>query len=184
MLAVNPFAHRHTAASRFSHYEFSEETLLALVRSALPDARKGYRDGVWEVPVPAYGFWSSVTTLTPNHPMVATYESRREGEEPRKNIMARGGQKMPAKSVTIIVYSSAVLAEDGDNCLPSDDKDNLEIISINASPFDGREPINPEVLMHNHFLSDGSSATGMSDSEFVATLREAFLYWKDKAMLA
>lgn len=183
MLALNPFARRQTPASRFSHYEFSEETLLALVRAALPDARKGYRDGVWEVPVPAYGFYSGVVTLERGQQMVATYQSRTQAEEPRKDIMATGGKKMSAKSVTIIVYSSRLLAEDGDNSLPSED-DNLEIISINASPFEGREPINPETLMYNHFHMSGGTATNMSDEQFVAALREAFFYWRDKALLA
>lgn len=183
MLALNPFAHRQTAASRFSHFEGSEDALLALVNAALPNARKGYRDGVWEVPVNPEGFYSGVVTLERGQPMVATFEARTPTEEPRKVVMAQGGRKMPAKSVTIILYSSRVLAEDGDNSL-SPDADNLEIISINASPFEGREPINPETLMYNHFHMSGGTATNMTDVEFVAALREAFFYWRDKALLA
>lgn len=183
MIAIHPFVNRQTPASRFSHFEGDAEELIGLVKAGMPAARKGYREGVFEVPVPPEGFFSGVVTLEKDQKMVASYESRREGEEPRKVIMATGGQKMPARSVNVIVYASAVLAEGGDNTLPNEEG-NMEIISINASPCEGREPINPEVLMHNHFGSSGGTATKMSDEEFVATLRESFLYWKDKAMLA
>lgn len=183
MFTVHSFARRQVSASRFSHFEGSEEELINMVEKNMANARKGYRDGIFEVPVSPEGFFSGVVILTKDQKMIATYEARREGEEPRKAIMAEGGQKMAAKSVSVIVYASAVLAEGGDNTLPPEEG-NWEIISINASPCEGREPINPEVLMHNHFGSSGGTATGMTDEAFVAALRESFLYWKDKAMLA
>lgn len=183
MLVVNPFARRQTTTSRFSHFDGSEDTLLALIGDAFDKARDGYTQGVLEVPLSPEGFYSGVVTLREGQGMVATYKARRDGEEPRKEVAAAGGDKLPAKSVTIILYSSILLAKDGDNSLPPE-VGNWEVISINASSSEGREPINPETLMHNHFGSSGGTATGMSDAEFVAALREAFLYWKDKAMLA
>ena len=105
---------------------------------------------------------------------------RREGESPRKVITAVNGRKTPAVKVEIVLYASSVLAEEKDNTLPPEDG-NWEIISINASPCSGEMPINPIVLMHNHFGSDGGTATGLSNDEFVTMLEESFNYWKNKA---
>jgi hypothetical protein len=56
------------------------------------------------------------------------------------------------------------------------------MVSLNASPVPGEMPIDPMVLMHNHFSSDGGTATGMSSKEFEAQMKRSFLFWKDKAM--
>ena len=88
---------------------------------------------------------------------------------------------MAAATVDVVLYNSMVLAEDGDNELPGI-PDNWEVISINASPELEATPIHPSVLMHNHFGSDGSTKTNLSDKEFVAMLRESFVYWSDKAL--
>lgn len=92
-------------------------------------------------------------------------------------------EKLSAKSVDVVLYASTVLAEEGSNELPAEEG-NWEIISVNASPIEGEMPINPDVLMHNHFGSDGGTETGLSDEDFVKMLRESFQFWKDKAMIA
>jgi len=129
------------------------------------------------------GFLSGVVTLAEGTDLVGSYKARRPGETPRKSTGAVGAEKLPAKSVDVILYASTVLAEEGSNELFAEDG-NWEIISINANPCEGEMPINPNVLMHNHFGSDGGTKTGLSDEDFVKTLREAFLFWKDKAMVA
>jgi len=132
------------------------------------------------VPVDPEGFLSGICQLEDGDKLTGEFKPRREGETPRKSITAVGREKMPAKSVEIVLYASTVLAEDGDNELP-DIQGNWEIISINASPEEGEMPIDPYTLMFNHFGCDGGTATNLSDSEFVAMLREGFLWWKDKA---
>ena len=59
-----------------------------------------------------------------------------------------------------------------------------EIVSINCSPVDEDMPIEPSVLMHNHFGSSGGTATGMSDKELVAQLGVSRAWWADKAFVA
>jgi len=85
--------------------------------------------------------------------------------------------------VEIVLYRSDVLAEGGDNSLESS-TENWEIISVNASPTEGEMPIAPMTLMHNHFGSDGGTATNMTDAEFVQALRDGFKFWADKALCA
>jgi hypothetical protein len=41
----------------------------------------------------------------------------------------------------------------------------------------------PETLIANHFELSGGTATKMTDSEFVASLKESVMYWKDKVMV-
>ena len=182
-LIMNMFAKRQTEESKFSHYSGTVEELIALVVAHMSDAKPGYTDGVLEVPVPADGFYSAVCSLRPDDKITGVYESRRKDEDPRLSLGVVNGEKSPAKSVSVILYSSILLVADGDNNLPAEEG-NYEIISINASETEGAEPINPETLMHNHFGSDGGTTTGLSDAEFTAKLKESFTYWKTRMMKA
>lgn len=173
---VNEFVRRQTKKSRFSHFEGSEQDLLNLVD--LSKGVQGYREGVLEVQVEPEGFYSGVIQLTENAELTAKFERRKSDEDPRKTIAAVGGQKLPAKAVTIILYSSELLAMNGDNNFEG----GWEIISINASPTLGKEPMNPQTLMANHFGASGGTETNLPDGEFIALLEHSFNYWKDKAM--
>ena len=57
-----------------------------------------------------------------------------------------------------------------------------EIISINASPVIGEQPIHPETLCANYFGEDGGTETNMSPEEFTEALRASREWWSDKAM--
>ncbi len=141
--------------------------------------KKGYRDGVWLVPVPVEGYFSALVILEEGAELVGEYKARREGETPRKQVFAKGGQKVAAAHVEIVLYRGDVLAEDGDN-VGEPTEDSWEIISINAGP--GPMPIHPMTLIANHFKLDGGTGTGMSPEEFEAALRISVLFWKDKEL--
>lgn len=184
-ITINPFVRRQTAESSFSHFAGDMERLPEMVVNNWQDMKKGYRDGVILVSVDPTDFFSGVITLAEGAKLTGSFKARRDGEAPRKEIRADSPleRKIAAKSVEIVLYRSDVLAEGGDNSLePS--AENWEIISINASPTEGEMPIAPMTLMHNHFGSDGGTATNMSDSEFVQALREGFEFWSDKALCA
>ena len=180
-IAANPFVNRQTAESRFSHFNGSVDQVVDIVSSHFDNQEPGFRDGVIQVRVPKQGFFSGVVTLTEGAELVGSFSPRRKGEASRKTVSAKGCSKVPAGQVDIVLYRSDVLAESGDNTLESSE-DNWEVVSINASPVEGKEPINPMTLMHNHFGSDGGTKTDMTDEQFVAALREGFAFWKDKAM--
>jgi hypothetical protein len=181
VLAVNAFVKRQTPQSRFSFYSGSNDELLRLVAEGWNNAKPGYRTGVLVVPVSPSGFFSGVVRLEAGDALEGVYEARREGETPRKALVATGREKLPAKSVDVVMYSSEVLAEDNDNELPPEEN-HWEVISINASPDRHEMPIDPNVLMHNHFGSSGGTKTNLSDEQFVATLAHSFRYWNDKAL--
>jgi len=201
---INSFVKRQTSNSSYSHFEDVNsddnwELLGSLIEDNFDQAKEGYRKEVLLVPIPPhpfslpggqYCFYSGVVQLKDGELLGGRFESRKEGETPRKHITSGCsskfgvlGEKIPAKSVQIVLYSSTVLAEDGDNELPPEEG-NWEVISINASSTEGEMPINPNTLMHNHFGSDGGTDTKLSDSEFVAMLKTSFEYWKDKVMAA
>jgi len=179
-VGINKFVLRQTKESRFSHYDGDLSKVVELAEAYLAEGRRGYRDGVLEVDVPAAGFYSAVVKLEPGMKFEGVYESRREGEAPRRHVGVVGGQKMSAKGVTLILYRFDVLAIDGDNSTDAE----WELISINARATEGPEPINPGVLMANHFGADGGTATNMTNAQFVEALKVSWEYWKDKAMLA
>jgi len=188
---INSFVNRQTAESRFSHFTGTEAELLNRVRSGWNHRKPGYRDGVVLVTVSPAEFYSSIVRLNEGDDLAGVYEPRRPGETPRKSLYAtynttNGGTsnnaKMPAEQVDVVLYASSVLAEDGDNELAAEDG-NWEIISLNASPEAGEVPINPQALMCNHFEVDGGTATNLNNDDFVALLRESFVYWQDKALI-
>jgi len=181
IVGINSFVKRQTPTSRFSHFTGTDDELLVLIQQGWEQAKPGYREGVILVPVKPTGFFSSVVKLEEGDTLTGVYEARREGEKPRKAVTASGRSKMPAQAVDVVLYSSKVLAEDEDNELPVGD-DSWEVISINASPDLSDPPINPTVLMHNHFGSSGGTQTNLNDEDFVAMLRESFVYWSDKAL--
>lgn len=125
----NLFARRQTVHSPFSHWTINDDDLIQRVIQALQQGQQkpGYRDGVILVPVHPEGFFSSVVTLQNGDKLHGEYKSRREGETPRLSIYATGN-KMPAKSVDVVLYSHEVLGADAST------EATWEIVSVNASP--------------------------------------------------
>lgn len=184
IIAVSNFVKRQTPESSYSHYTGSWEGLRNMVEHefAAGKAKPGYRDGVVLVPVPAEGFFSAVVTLDEHDILVGGFEARQPGEEPRKVVRVDPGAghgKESAKHVDIVLYRHDVLAENNEQSSDAE----WEIISVNARITDEEMPMDPDTLMYNHFELSGGTATGMSDSEFVAALRKSFTYWRDKAMV-
>lgn len=180
-LHLNKFAKRQTPKSRFSHFEGSEKDLIDLVSAHMQYSTAGYREGVLLVSVPPDGFYSSIVELKEGDILFGRYEARTAGETPRKWVSTTKREKIPAKSVEVVVYTSEVLHEADDNELPPD-RGNYEIISINAAPSEIPTPLAPGTLMCNHFGADGGTDTQMTDREFVDALRVSFEYWQNKVL--
>ena len=186
-IVATPFYRRQTADAPFSHFSGTEQALLQRIEKAAQagHVRPGYRDGVVLVDLDnVSGIFTALRRLKAGDRLAGFFEPRRPGEEPRKQVSA-AGKKTPAKMAYAVLYRSDVLAEDGNSALPlPPSTENWELISLNASPELEDVPIDPVTLMYNHFHLSGGTATGMSDSEFVAALRKSLLFWKDKSMVA
>lgn len=180
--------------------QFSEHDLLTRVAGVMADlnaqqgaielrkesARKrirhGYREGVILVSLrDVSGFKRRVRDLVEGDYLFGKYVPRVEGEVPRKKVAALTVGEVPdATHVDAVLYHRDVLNETD----PQKRDYDYEIVTFLAKDCEGDEPMETEVLLHNHFQSDGGSNTLMSDSEFVAKLRESFLYWKGKAFIS
>ena len=183
-IAINQFVTRQTPESKYSHFDGTWDQLVGLVKQNFSRAKPGYMEGVKLIPVPSEGFYTSITELQPGAAISAKYEARREGENPYMQLTTSGGDKLPAKSVDVVVYSHDVLTKDNENSTDAD----WEIISINASPWEGTEgesePLMPEALMRNYFGEPGGSQMeGVSPDKFVEMLRRSREYWRNKIML-
>lgn len=179
-IIANGFVLRQTEESPFSHYTGHISEVVRLVELSWKNQTPGYRDGVITVRVPRKGFYSGVAQLKEGDELIGEFSSRREGELPRKKIGAKGANKVPAAQTDIVLYRKDVLAESNENT-PDADAD-WEIISINASPVIGEQPIHPETLCANYFGEDGGTETNMSPEEFTEALRASREWWSDKAM--
>lgn len=132
--------------------------------------------GVVEVPVSPEGVWTPIVPLKDGDILSGKYSPRVPGEHPRQSYSKLGAHSK-AQSATAICYHRDVLAETE----TKEPGDYWEIIALNASPYpEGIViPIDPWTLCHNHFQTDGGTASGMSPVEFEETLRASFLFWKD-----
>lgn len=174
MIEVNGFARRQTAESKFSHFTGTWEDLAALVEAHCAKATPGYRDGVLEVPVPAERFFSGVVELTPETPLRAIFAARRKGEDAYLQIEALGGEKLPAKSVQVILYRHDVL---GDDATPGTEA-VWEIVSINARATEGPEPLTPMAMARNFLQLPGGTKAEYTADEFARSI----VYWSSRAM--
>lgn len=175
---ITKFVRRQTPQSGFSHWTISDDELISRVVEGLPNAKRGYRDGVLLVPVKPDGFFAGIVQLKPGDKLVGEYKARREGEDPRKSTYALDGVKMPAVSVYVVLYAHDVLTEKNENETDAD----FEIVSVNANVTEEEAPIPTGALIANHLGLSGGTDTKMTDSEFVALLRKSMEFWKDKAL--
>ena len=195
VLVVNDFVRRQKWGSSFSYYNGPLSEVIRHAKARWGTEVKGYRDGVVAVSMSIEAgdeevaeYWSNLRVLKEGDKLTGVYEARRPGEKPRKHVRTQGGKPMQALSVDLIFYRGDVLElNDGVRTeeakrLEPDGKHVWELISINASPFpvEGVMPMDPMTLCANHFNLDGGTPTGMTDSEFVAALRDAVIFHQDK----
>jgi hypothetical protein len=180
-IAVSEFVKRQTKESEFSYFDGTWEQLKALAEKHFYDNKSAAtRPDVLLVNVPPLLFYSGIVTLKEGDLLTGVYKARQPGEVPRKSVQAVKGEKLPASSVQLILYSHDALAEKNEHSSDAD----WEIISINASPVEGVEvPIPIGALIANYFDFDGGTKTTMTPEQFIAQLKESAIFWQNKAML-
>lgn len=171
-IGINALALRQTQDSKYSHYMGTQEELVSLVEGNFNQAKPGYRDGVVLVPVPAEGFFSGVVEVVPDTPLKAEFSARRKGEEPYIQVVAVGGEKLPAKAVEVICYRHDVLGSDASTGA------EWEVVSINARPTDEPEPPTPVAMARNLLELPGGTKATYTAEEFA----RAIIYWSRRAM--
>jgi len=154
---------------------------LPLVIANFKNARRGYRDGVLLVTIPADDFIGRIVQLREGDALVGSYKARQPGETPRKEVRAASAIASDVVEVDVVLYHRDVLAEGNEN---SDLSADYEIITWLPKIATGDQPMPPETLMANHFLDSGGTATNMDDAEFAAKLRESYYFWRDKALIS
>lgn len=175
-VSVNEFVRRQVAASPFSHYEGGVDGAAGLARIAPISVTPGYRDGVILVRVDPKGFFCGVVEVTPETVLRAKFAPRREGEAPFISVEAVGGTKLPAAYVELVLYRHDVLVEDGSNSTDTD----WELVSINARPTEGHEPLTPMAMARNQLGLPGGTAAMYTSEQWAESVR----YWSTRAMIA
>lgn len=172
-IAMNSFAKRQTADSRFSHFGGTFEELCALIEANFENQEPGDRDGIILVTVPAEGFFSGVVQVTADTELLSSFEARRDDEAAFVQTVALDAQKMPAQHVQVVLFNQATLGDDA-----STDAD-WEVISINARATEGEEPMTPMAMARNFLGLEGGTLTLYTADQFA----EAIIYWSDKVMV-
>ena len=204
---INKFCKRQTPLSRFSHFSGTDEELLSLIKANCTK-RHVPKNGTGIIklklptifdprtleeilaPNPDAAFYTSIVQLKDGDVLTGKFEPRQNtDEDPRKHVWVQSSitsnNKVVAKSVELILYSSALLAQSNDNDLEPVDG-NWELISINASPTKNATPIHPITLMYNYFGMSGGTWESLEDlgddqNKFLFELETAFRFWHDKA---
>jgi hypothetical protein len=171
VFALNDFCRANHTEAKGSHYAGSDESLIDLVVACWDKREEGFRPGVFEVPVPAEGFFSGVVDLCakPNAVLNAKFEPRRKGEDPVLSVRGEAALKAPAGQVRIIVYSHEVLAADGDNSTDAD----FEVITILAEPAGDKAPMPPVTMARNFLDAAGGTKGDFTPQQFA----ESIMYW-------
>ena len=190
-IKCSAFVKRQTAESPFSFLAdpigqtADWRTLEVHVEECLEEPAKldatatdGYKPGVIVLSIPpcfaGFRFYSGVTVLTETTPLRARFAARRPGEEPFVEVQALG-RKNEAVAVDIILYSRALLVEEGEN--PDADTD-YEIVSINARTSAEPEPMSPMAMARNFLALPGGTKAEYTAAQFA----EAIIYWSTRAM--
>lgn len=190
-IKCNAFVKRQTAASPFSFLADAIgqtadwRTLEVHVEECMEEptkldavAKDGYRPGVVVLSIPpsftGFRFYSGVTVLTETTPLRAKFAARRPGEGAFVTVEALG-HKTEAAAVDIILYSRALLVEEGEQ--PEADTD-YEIVSINARTSIEPEPMTPMAMARNFLELPGGTKAEYTAAQFA----EAILYWSTRAM--
>jgi len=176
-IALNFLVYRQTPDSAYSHFEGPWQELQARVVAGFAGWQPGYRDGVRRVPLTPEGFMCSIVDLTDGDQLIGTYRRRSPNEEPRKSVGVVG-IKQPALFVDAILYRHDVLAENNEQTTDA----AFEVVTFLARRTLEPTPMDPETLMANHFQVSGGTATLMDDTQFVAALRESFMFWRSRAL--
>jgi hypothetical protein len=174
-IALDPFVLRQTAESKYSHFAGTWDELLERARIGFSEASPGYRDGVILVPSMTDDFFSGVVEVTPETVLRAEFSARRRGEEPYISVVAVGGRKLPAATVELVLYRRDVLLEDDPETPVEAD---WHLVSINARPTEGPEPLTPQAMARNFLALAGGSKAEYSAEEFARSI----IYWSTRAM--
>jgi hypothetical protein len=183
VFGINPFFKEQWEAGKHPCYRTLDGLLYDISRVSSSNWKAGYRTGVWLVPLDPKPWPTKIATLVPGETGKVSYESRVEGEEPRKSQMYREvldiSELPAAKSVWAVLYSDEILTENNEPRSGA----RLDLITILANPETYEVPMNPETLIANHYGLDGGTSTKMSAERFEEKLGESIRYWKDKVIL-
>jgi hypothetical protein len=92
--------------------------------------------------------------------------------------VAVGGDKLPAAAVELVLYRRDVLLEEGPDAVSTEAE--WELVSINARPTEGPEPMTPMAMARNMAELKGGTAATYTAEQFV----ESILYWSRRANIA
>ncbi len=175
-IVVNPYAKdRHLPEMPNSHFDGNWDELCELIQSHFDGSDKP----VTTVSVPAEKFFSAVTKLNEESNLKVKFAARRRGENPYVQTTVVGGEKLPAASVEIILYSHDLLVKEGEEVSAGSD---WEVISINAwaTTKDGEAAPQSPVSMARNFLDmEGGTKRDYSAKEFA----EAIIFWSQHAKI-
>ena len=181
-VAVNNFVRRQIKKSGKT---YSEELSFEFFAKHAEDKlnsdeyEDGYRDGVRIVKLDhdyVEQVFCPYVKITDETKLIAKHVKRRPEEELYIQIRALNGTPLKAGSVSLILYSHDVLAENDENTTNSE----WELISINALP-EGEEvmPIGPVTMMRNQLNLVGGTEAVYSPEEWAKSVR----FWQKYAAI-
>jgi hypothetical protein len=190
-IAFHPILKSNTPDSHKTHWDITEEEIIARVREAWLQGVAvdyvGEDEDAYDtskplvISIPPAAFYSPMVKLEEGDKGIWDYAVRYGEEIPRKqeSVVRPGAEKLPAGKVEVVLYSHALLAEKKEN---TDLDADWEIISINASA-DGC-PIDPITLLKNHLGLDGGTDHKLTDAEVMAQLLISIPFHDCHAQLA
>ena len=172
---------RHRCVPGGGHTWFAGggDELLDRVRAGWAGRRPGQgRADLTEVvvvPVAPAGFVGSTVLVEADTPLRAELVRRQAHEEPHIRVLAAGPPE-PVRHAAVVLYSAAVLEQDGGR--RSGDFD-WEVVALIAGPAE-HEPMDPLTMARNLLRKPGGTHAAYTAEQFA----EAVWYWARRAAVA
>tara|TARA_Y100000034_G_C6866993_1_gene395287 strand:+ start:359 stop:925 length:567 start_codon:yes stop_codon:yes gene_type:complete len=180
LASIHPFVRRQVADSKFSYYDGDFEDAIEVVTIQEWDSAEVVQLESGQIRKVRLSdtrdFYSSIVKIDDDTELVATSDARQEDEESHIVVEAYGN-KMPAKSVTLIFYDREALGEDD---AIVDIEGGWFLISINASPFEKDFPMNPLTMARNQMGKIGGTKREYTPQEWA----EAVWFWSQHALVS
>lgn len=173
---INSFYYKSLGFQGATETDLSPEEVRALVEANLDKKTPGAQAGSWAVPLPGELFRSPTKALTPDTPIEASFEARREGEDLFLKVVTPSGEKGVHPVAEGIIYEVPKLKEDCEReaANPRDfyeEGDHEFEMVIHKSPRG--EPLDLATMVRNQLVLKGGTPAHYSSEEWC----QAALFW-------
>jgi hypothetical protein len=174
---------KYFTESQLSRVNVDAATLVEAAENAFKTRAftEGDKPDTYLITIPTEWVNPVLVTLKPGDTGTFTFEARPGVDElPSKRLRADASLTPdPFDSAELVMYGRTALGRDATH-----EDSTFELVTIITKQGTGPQPIHPDTLIKNYFLLPGGSPMAISVDEFAVRLKQSYVFWADKVILA